>query len=139
MKTKIMVLLLCALLFAPCFSAEAQQPTKIPRIGFIASTSPADRNLEAFREGLRDLGYISGKNISIEYRFAEGKEDRFPVFVSDLLKLKVDVLISSSSPAIYAAKQATNVIPIVMVTTVDPVATGLVDSLAHPGGNITGI
>jgi len=94
---------------------------------------------EAFRQGLRELGYIEGKNILIEYRYAEGNLDRLPGLVAELVQLKVDVLIVINLPAIRAAKQATKTIPIVIVTSVDPVATGLVDSLARPGGNITGL
>ena len=95
--------------------------------------------IEAFRLGLRDLGYIEGKNIQIEYRYAEGMNDRIPSLIAELVQLKVDVLVSPTPTAISAAKQATKTIPIVMVTTVDPVATGLVDSLARPGGNVTGL
>jgi len=95
--------------------------------------------VEAFQQGLRDLGYIEGKNILVEYRYAEGNLDRVPSLVTELVQLKVDVLVLGSLPAIRAATQATKTIPIVMVTTVDPVATGLIDSLARPGGNITGL
>ncbi|HYT57805.1 MAG TPA: ABC transporter substrate-binding protein [Verrucomicrobiae bacterium] len=102
-------------------------------------TSTPDPNAEAFRQGLRDLGYIDGKNIRLEYRYAQGMEDRLPGLVAELVKLKVDVIVSPTLAAIRVAKQATKVIPIVMVATVDPVATGIVDSLARPGGNITGI
>ena len=122
--------------------AQAQQPPRIPRIGYVSgpggpnNPSPAD---EAFQQGLRDLGYIAGKNILVEYRYAEGNLDRLPGLVAELVQLKVDVLFVSNLPAIRAAKEATKTIPIVMVTTVDPVATGLIDSLAHPGGNITGL
>jgi putative tryptophan/tyrosine transport system substrate-binding protein len=124
--------------------ADAQQPTKVPRIGFLSGrgtptpTTP-DPNADAFRQGLRNLGYVEGKNILIEYRYAGTKEDRTPSLVAELLQLKVDVLVIPYLSAIHAAKQATTAIPIVMVTTVDPVATGLVDSLARPGGNITGL
>ena len=93
----------------------------------------------AFRQGLRDLGYIEGKNILVEYRYAEGKADRIPGLVAELVQLKVDVLVFPNTTAIRAAKQATKTIPIVMVTTTDPVARGLVDSLARPGRNITGV
>ena len=96
-------------------------------------------NIEAFQQGLRDLGYIERKNILIEYRYAEGKLDRVPGLIDELVQLKVDVLVSGLLPGILAAKQATKTTPIVMVTTVDPVATGLVDSLARPGGNVTGL
>ena len=122
--------------------AEAQQPKKVPRIGYLVTGVPSSSsslNLEAFRQGLRDFGYIEGKNIQIESRYAEGKLDRLPSLVAELVQPKVDVLISGTLVAIRAAKQATNTIPIVMVLSVDPVATGLVDSLARPGGNITGL
>jgi putative tryptophan/tyrosine transport system substrate-binding protein len=144
MKKKITFLTLCAMLFALCSSAEAQQPTKVPRIGFLlqrASPTPTtpEPYADAFRQGLRDLGYIEGKNILVEYSYAEGKRDRTPSQVAELVHLKVDVLVVRSLSAIRAAKQATKTIPIVMVTTQDPVATGLIDSLARPGGNITGL
>ena len=95
--------------------------------------------VDAFRQGLRELDYTEGKNIVVEYRYIEGKLDRIPSFVAELVQLKVDVLVLVALPSIRAAEQATKTIPIVMVATVDPVATGLVDSLAHPGGNITGV
>jgi putative ABC transport system substrate-binding protein len=117
--------------------AGAQQPKKIPRIGVLRSSMSA--RTEAFRQGLRDLGYIEGKNIEVEYRYVEGNLDRAPGLVAELVQLKVDVLVVGTLTGIRAAKQATKTIPIVMVTLVDPVATGLVDSLAHPGGNITGL
>jgi putative ABC transport system substrate-binding protein len=129
--------LLCAL----CSVVEAQQ-AKIPRIGFVSGgTEPFGSNpyFEAFRQGLRDLGYVEEKNILIEYRAAEGKQDLIPRFVAELVQLKVNVLVSPVLPAIRAAQRATKTIPIVMVTLVDPVAEGLVDSLARPGGNITGV
>jgi putative ABC transport system substrate-binding protein len=123
-------------------AAEAQQPKKVHRIGYLAGRgdpSTPDPLIDAFRQGLRDLGYIEGKNIVVEYRYAEGKLDRIPSLVTELVQLKVDVLVSPALPAIRAAKQATKTIPIVMLTNVDPVATGIVDSLARPGGNITGL
>jgi putative ABC transport system substrate-binding protein len=132
---------LCSLLLAPCFPAEAQQPTKIPRIGYLSSTGDSTNpgpHIAAFRQGLQDLGYVEGKTILIEYRYLEGNVDRLRDYVSELL-LKVDVFVSPVGPAIRAAQQATKTIPIVMVTTADPVATGYVDSLARPGGNITGL
>jgi putative ABC transport system substrate-binding protein len=129
-------------LFALCFPAEAQQPAKVPRIGYLSASgdpyTPEPR-FEAFRQGLRDLGYVEGKNILVEYRYAEGKLDRIPSLVTELVELKVDVLVVIVLPAIRAAKQATKTIPIVMVTNQDPVATGIVNSLARPGGNITGL
>src|SRR5215470_17587164 len=132
---------LCALLLALSFPAEAQQPTKIRRIGYLSGSGPvtSDSRFDAFRQGLRDLGYIERKNILVEYRYAEGKQDPIPSLVSELVQLEVDVLVSSSLPVIRAAKQATKTIPIVMVFNADPVATGIVDNLAHPGGNITGL
>jgi len=139
MKKKLFRLTLWALLFALCFSADAQQPKKIPRIGFLASAGPETPNIAAFRRGLRDLGYIEGKNILIEYRYMEGMMDRIPSLVAELEQLKVDILVSPVPAAIRAAKQATKTIPIVMMITTDPVATGLIDSLARPGGNVTGL
>ena len=129
------------MLFALCVSAQAQQPTKVPRIGYCRTGDPNNPGplVEAFRQGLRDLGYVEGKNILVEYRYLEGNRDRIPGLVAELVQLKVDVLVATSPPAIRAAKQATKTIPIVMVTTQDPVATGIVDSLARPGGNITGL
>jgi putative tryptophan/tyrosine transport system substrate-binding protein len=132
---------LSTLLLALCLSANAQQ-AKIPRVGYISGTgSPSDPGpyVEALRQGLRDLGHIDGKNIVIEYRGAEGKPDRYPSLVNELVQLKVDVLVVPTLPAILAARQATQTIPIVIVTNTEPVAAGLVDSLARPGGNITGL
>lgn len=136
MRNKVVGFALSVLLLALCFSVGAQQK-KIPRIGFVLGTGPDGPNIAPFRRGLGDLGYIEGKNILIEYRYAEGKEDRLPSLVGELVELKVDVLVVAPTVAIRAAKQATKTIPIVMVTTQDPVATGLIDSLARPGGNIT--
>ena len=133
------ILLFATFIFAWLHLADAQQPAIIPRIGYIAPTGPESTNYAAFLRGLRDLGYIEGKNILLEYRYMEGNPDRIPSLVAELVQLKVDVLVSPVLPAIRAAKQATKTIPIVMVTTVDPVATGLVDSLARPGGNVTGL
>jgi putative tryptophan/tyrosine transport system substrate-binding protein len=132
---------LSGMLLALCFSAEAQQPTKVPRIGYVVDGNPNNPgpSVEAFRQGLRDLGYVEGKNILVEYRYLEGKRDRIPGVIAELLQRKVDVLIPGSPPSIRAAKQATKTIPIVIVTTQDPVAAGYVDSLARPGGNITGL
>jgi len=128
-------------LLAVAVLAEAQPQAKIPRIGYVSGTGDSSNPgpyVEALRQGLRDLGYVEGKNIVIEYRGAEGKSERMPSLVTELVELKVDVLVLTIG-AILAAKQATKTIPIVMVTQVDPVATGLVDSLARPGGNITGL
>ena len=141
MTHKILRLALCALLLAPSLPVQAQQQ-KIPRIGYLSpgrDSNPPGLPVEAFRQGLRDLGYIEGKNILVEYRYFEGKPDLIPSLVAELVQLKVDVIVLISLQTIRAAKQATKTIPIVMVTTVDPVATGIVDSLARPGGNITGL
>jgi putative ABC transport system substrate-binding protein len=133
--------LLTFLILAMGTLAQAQQPGKVPRIGYVSGTDDLNNPGpdETFRQGLRDLGYIEGKNILIEYRSQEGKADRGPGLVAELIQLKADVLVLVPSPAIRAAKPATKTIPIVMNTTNDPVATGLVDSLARPGGNITGV
>jgi len=151
-KKKVAVFTLCAmlyalnflgaLLFALCGPAQAQQPAKLPRIGYLSGTGDSNNSgpqIEAFRKGLRDLGYIEGKNIVVEYRYLEGKQDRSRSLVTGLVRANVDVLVAVPSPAIRAAKQATKTIPIVMVTNADPVADGLIDSLAQPGGNITGL
>jgi len=142
MKKKIAVLTLCAVLFALCLSAAAQQSTKIPRIGYLAGFGNLNNPgppIEAFRQGLHDLGYVEGKKILIEYRYIEGKQDRVPSFVAEMVQLKVDVLVIPHTGAIFEAKRVTKTIPIVIVANVDPVANGIVDSLAHPGGNITGL
>ena len=131
-------LTLCAVLFALCVSAEAKQPKKVPRIGYLGgSRSSAD--VEAFQQGLRGLGYIEGQNINIEYRYAEGIAERLPNLVAELVQLKVDIIVLGGSPATQAAKNATQTIPIVMTNVTDPVGIGLVASLAHPGGNVTGL
>jgi putative ABC transport system substrate-binding protein len=141
MRKIVMHLVLCAMLFALCASAEAQQPGKIPRIGYIAASSAAGGHAhrEAFRQGLRDLGYIESKNILIEFRYLEGISDRSRSVIAELLQLNVDVLVATNPIVIGEAKRATNTTPVVMVTVVDPVAWGLIDSLARPGGNVTGI
>jgi len=143
-KRKIFCIALCALLLALTFTAEAQQPGKVPRIGFVsarANPTPAtpDSSADALRQGLQNLGYIEGKNLVVEYRYFEGKVDRIPSLVAELLQLKLDVLVSVNTLAIRAFKQATKTIPIVMVINDDPVTTGIVDSLARPGGNVTGL
>ena len=132
-------ILVAAALHTFAVITEAQQPAKVPRIGYIAPTGPENTNYAAFQRGLRDLGYIEGKNILVEYRSMEGNRDRIPSLMAELVQLKVDILVSPNAPTILAAKQATRTIAIVMVVNTDPVASGLVDSLAHPGGNITGI
>src|SRR5689334_12581262 len=129
MKKNLFQLTLWALLFALCVSAEAQQSKTVPRIGYISESNPG-----AFRQGLKDLGYVEGKNILVEYRRAEGRINRIPSLVAELVKLKVDVLVVSNFLAIRRAKEATKTIPIVMLSVVDPVASGIVDSLMRPGG-----
>jgi putative tryptophan/tyrosine transport system substrate-binding protein len=133
--------LFAVLLLSTVQPAEAQQPKKVPRIGalFGSSPEPEKKRLAAFHQGLADLGYFEGKNILIDYRYAEGKLDRIPSLVSELLELKVDVLFVPFLAGIRPAKQMAKTTPIVIVTQVDPVAAGVVDSLARPGGNITGI
>jgi ABC-type uncharacterized transport system substrate-binding protein len=138
-KDQIFGFALCAMLFALCALADAQQPTKIPRIGYLSGTGSEAPTMVGFRRGLRDLGYIEGKNILIEYRDTGVTQDRIPKLVAELVQLQVDVLVVSTGSTIRAAKQATKTIPIVMVTTEDPVASGLIESLAHPGGNVTGL
>jgi putative tryptophan/tyrosine transport system substrate-binding protein len=136
-KRKVGSFALCAMLFAFCLPAEAQQPKKVPRIGYVGAGR--NSNFETMRQGLQDLGYVEGKNIIIEDRNIQGKINQIPTVVAELVQLNVDILVLGSFGAIPAAKQATKTIPIVMLTNVDPVAEGIVDSLAHPGGNITGI
>jgi putative ABC transport system substrate-binding protein len=147
MKKKVIGLALGALLIALSVSAEAQQPTKIPRIGILItpSASSYSARVEAFRQRLRELGYVEGlpvgrqgKNILIEYRYAEGKLERLPDLAAELVRLKVDVIVTVGS-AILAAKKASATIPIVFGNAADPVGSGLVSSLARPGGNITGL
>jgi ABC-type uncharacterized transport system substrate-binding protein len=141
MKKKITVLTLCALLYALSFSAEAQPAGKIFRIGLLdASTAAGSAGLlEAFRQELRKLGWIEGKNITIEYRFGEQKNDRLPELAADLVRLKVDLIVVTAGTPALAAKKATTTIPIVMANVGDPVGVGLVASLARPGGNVTGL
>jgi putative ABC transport system substrate-binding protein len=141
MKKKLTVLALCPMLLAFCFAAEAQQPGKIFRIGILApSTASGSAVLwEALRQELSKLGWIEGKNIAIEYRFAEQKPERLPELAADLARLKVDLIVVAGTPPALAAKNATNAIPIVMLNIPDPVGLGLVASLARPGGNVTGL
>jgi putative ABC transport system substrate-binding protein len=142
MRKNILCVAFCAMLFALCTSAEGQQPKKIPRIGYVSVSGDAKnpgRFVEAFRQGLRDIGYIEGKNIAVEYRYPGSQPELVPGFVAELVQLKVDILVSSSTGALKAAKEATKTIPIVMITSQDPVATGMVESLAQPGANITGV
>jgi putative ABC transport system substrate-binding protein len=119
--------------------AEAQKQATTSRIGILYLGAPPNANLDAFIQGLRELGHVEGKNTIIEYRFAEGKEDRLPQLAIELVGLKVDAIFTAGTPAIFRVKRATKTIPIVFFGTSDPVGTGAVASLAHPGGNITGI
>jgi putative ABC transport system substrate-binding protein len=132
---------LSALVWALSFPTNAQQPTKIPRIGYLNANFPSANpaRIEAFRQGLRELAYVEGKNIVIEWRFAEGKLDRIPALAAELVRLKVDIIITGGPPSTRAAKEATVTIPIVMGFDNDPVGNGFVASLARPGGNITGL
>ena len=141
MKAKILVYAFLALILATIHLAEAQQPTRVPRIGFLVGGSPSGNagRIEAFRQGLRELGYIEGKNVVIEVRYADGKEDRLPVLAAELVGLNVDVIVTSGPQATRPAKEATATIPIVMAFDSDPVGNGFVASLARPGGNITGL
>jgi putative ABC transport system substrate-binding protein len=141
MRRRTFITLLGGAVAAWPLAARAQRPSEIPRIGFLGnSTATLEANLvEPFRGGLRDLGYIEGRNILIEYRWAEGNYERFRALISELIALKVDVIVTAGTPASLAVKTATTTIPLVMVAVGDPVATGLVASLALPGGNITGL
>ena len=142
MKKLFSILLIVAVVVVGAM-AEAQQPKKVPRIGYLSSVDPASESTrsEAIRLALRELGYIEGQNIAIEYRYAEGKRDRLPELAAELVRLKVDIIVvAGGTTPIRAAKNATKTIPIVMVGAgVDPVEAGLVESLARPGGNVTGI
>src|SRR5262249_53616902 len=133
---------LCAMLFALCASAEAQQVKKVPRIGYLTTTDPATESIRSdpFRAALRELGYMEGQNIAIEYRYAEGKRDRLPELAAELVRLKVDIIVTGGEGPIQAARNATKTIPIVMTGLgLDPVKEGHVESLARPGGNVTGL
>ena len=135
------VVLFGGMLLALSFPAQAQQAKKAPSIGYLSTGSPSSstQTIEAFRQGLHELGYAEGKNITIEYRFAKGREDRIRQFASELVHLKVDVIFISSTAATLATKNATTTIPVVFTLVDDPVAFGLIDSLGRPGGNITGL
>ena len=142
MTKQMFIGLLAAVVLVTLPLARAQQPKPVPRIGFLSTTGVPNNpgpSVEAFRQALRELGYVEGQNIQVEYRYEAGKVEHLPSIVAELVQLKVDVLVLTAMTAIRAAKQATKTIPIVMMTTQDPVATGLIDSLARPGGNITGV
>ena len=140
MTNKILALALCTVLAALSFPAEAQQPKKIPRIGYLGGGSIDLEKawFDAFRQGLRELGYLEGKNIVVEQRYAAGRYDQLPELAAELIRLNVDVILAASTPVAVGAKKATSSIPIVMVVA-DPIGTGLVSSLAKPGGNLTGL
>src|SRR5262249_54890933 len=137
MKTKIIIYALPAFILAAIHLAEAQQPKKVPRIGYFTGIGSAPN--EGFLQGMRDLGYIEGKNLLIEFRTTRGKSERLPELAAELVRLKVDVIVADTAGEVTAAKNATATIPIVMRSVADPIASDLVDSLAHPGGNVTGI
>jgi putative tryptophan/tyrosine transport system substrate-binding protein len=143
MRRNVYSLTLCAMLFALSYSASAQQPTKVPRIGYLSSVDPASESTrsEPFRLALRELGYIEGQNIAIEYRYSEGKQDRAPELAAELVRLKVDIIVVSAGIGwVRSVKNATKTIPIVMAGSgTDPVKAGIVESLARPGGNVTGV
>src|SRR5215475_8230816 len=141
MNTKMIVCLFTAILLFTASFAEAQQPRQVPRIGFVTagSSSTIAARIEALRQGLRDLGYTEDQNIIIEWRFAEGKADRLPALMAELVRLKVEVIVTAGPTVTRAAKEATVSIPIVMAFDTDPVGNGLVASLARPGRNITGL
>jgi len=141
MNKKIILFALCSMILTPCKAAQAQQAGKVFRMGFLdlSTSSGSAVLLETFRQEMRKLGWIEGKNIDIEYRFAEQKNARLPELAAELVRLKVDVIVGASTGAALAAKSATTTIPIVMTQSSDPVAAGLVASLARPGGNVTGL
>jgi len=141
MRKPVLSILFVVVLLAVGAIAEAQQPVKITRIGYLdaVSLSVNAARVEAFRQSLRKLGYVEGKNIFIEWRSADGKLDRLPALAAELVHLKVDIIVTGGRSATRAAKEATSTIPIVMTQDSDPVANGFVASLARPGGNITGL
>jgi ABC-type uncharacterized transport system substrate-binding protein len=140
MKRKIILLTLCAALFVLCVPANAQQPTKVPRIGFLVPGSSVGYSvrIEAFRQGMRELGYVEGENIVIEGRWAEGSAERLPHLIAELIRLKVDVLVVGSAAGTLAAKNAGITTPVVFAAVTDPLGYGIIGSLARPGGNLTG-
>jgi putative tryptophan/tyrosine transport system substrate-binding protein len=140
-KAGVLSIVFVVILLAVAVIAEAQQSTKIPRIGFLAAATPATAAhlVEAFKQGLRQHGYVEGQNVVLELRFGEGKAEQFPVLAAELVRLKVDVIVALTNPVIDAVRQATQTIPIVMPAASDPVGAGFVASLARPGGNITGL
>jgi putative tryptophan/tyrosine transport system substrate-binding protein len=145
-KWKLGSFALCVVILALCLPAEAQQAKSVPRIGFLSrDLHPSDsrasprRNLEAFRQGLRELGYVEGKNIIIEYRYAEGRVERLSALAEELLRLNIEIIVTDTTASARAAKKMTSTIPIVIASGSDPIQSGLVVSLAKPGGNVTGL
>jgi putative tryptophan/tyrosine transport system substrate-binding protein len=146
MKNKVISLVLSLLLFAPGLPVGAQPTKSVPRIGYLSrdlhpadSRAPVPRNLEAFRQGLRELGYVEGKNIIIEYRYADGRFERLPALAEELVRLKIEIIVADTTAAARGAKKATSTIPIVRAGGSDPIESGLVASFARPGGNVTGL
>jgi putative ABC transport system substrate-binding protein len=139
-KSSIFGFAFATLLFALCSSPEAQQLTKVPRVGYLHNGAKRGITDDAFQQGLRHLGYLEGKNIILEYRYAKGKAERFPGLAADLVSSKVDIIVAMNEAGAWAAKNTTRTIPIIMVNVgTNPVEVGLVESLAHPGGNVTGL
>jgi putative ABC transport system substrate-binding protein len=139
MKQKIVVALMVTCTVATFHLAQAQQPEKVYRIGFLRAAAPPESYLEAFRQSLKELGYREGKNIAFEYRWAGGKTDQLPGLAAELVRLKVDIIVTEGGPAVLAARNASSTIAIVMAASADPVGAGLIASLARPGGNVTGL
>jgi putative ABC transport system substrate-binding protein len=139
-KARVLLIVFVVVLLAFAVIVEAQQPSKMPRIGYLGAFTPSAGAplLEAFRQGMRELGYVEGRNIFIDYRWAEGTPDQFPALAGELINLRVDVIVTQSNAAVAALQQATRTIPIVVAAMGDPVGSGFVASLARPGGNITG-
>jgi len=139
-KSGVLSILFVVVLLAVAVIGEAQQPKKVPRIGLLVpgSQSAFSVRIDAFRQGLSELGYVEGRNIVIEYRYAEGKTERFPDLAAELVRLKVDIIVTASTPSVQAAKKVSGTIPIVFTAINDPIGTGLVASFARPGGNVTG-
>jgi ABC-type uncharacterized transport system substrate-binding protein len=140
-KAAVLSILSAVVLLAVAVIAEAQQPKKVPRIGYLTASTPVAQlpGTEALREGLREFGYVEGQNIAIEFRYAEEKPERLPSLAAEMVRLKVDVIVTGGPPATRTAKETTNTVPIVMSQDSDPVGNGFVASLARPGGNITGL
>jgi putative ABC transport system substrate-binding protein len=145
MVTRIIVVLLVSLVHSSLGLAQAQGPKKVARIGYLSlgfprpQSAPRGRNAEAFYQGLREVGYAEGKNLTVEYRYSEGNYKRFPGLAAELVSSKVDLIVATDTPAIHAARHATTTIPIVMFSASDPVSAEFIDSLARPGGNVTGL